>query len=75
MRIDEAGRNNQTVRLDRRRGGAVQPSDGGDTAAGDPDIGLHTWCPGAVDDRPVADQKIEFHAAPSRPHAFCLRYA
>jgi hypothetical protein len=72
MRVDEARRDDQTVRLDNGLGAGIQPPDRGDAAAGDADICLRASRPGTVDHRPVADQKIEFHSAPSPPSSRVL---
>ena len=58
--VDEARRDDETLRVDRaRRGGLRQLADTHDAIAFDRDIGDVSCASGAVDDASVSDQEIE----------------
>jgi hypothetical protein len=59
--VDEAGRDNEPGRIDRRlRWGAVERADGGDAIAQDSHISGPGGRSGAVDDAAVADDQVVF---------------
>ncbi len=82
MDVDEAGRDDPAGRIDHRRSGRVvgDPSDRGDHAVTDPDVGREPRVTRAVDDAPVPDQDIE-HGLPcatnprTQKPGFAARYA
>ena len=59
MRVDESGRQHQTVRVDGPRRRAGHASDAGDAAVPDGHRAGHRGSAGAVDDAGVGDEQIE----------------
>ena len=56
--VDEAGRDEQAVGVDRALGGAADLADLGDDTAVDRDVGGARRRTGAVDDRAAADDRV-----------------
>jgi hypothetical protein len=65
VRIDEAGRDHEVARVDRLGGGAGNPADLDDLAAGDGDVGAPRRGPCAVHHRAVPDEQVVGHPASS----------
>ena len=59
--VDEAGRHDQTARVDLLAPGAVDLADRGDAIAGDGDVAFERRRAGAVDDGAAANDEIGFH--------------
>ena len=57
--VDESGCHEQAVGVDDPRGASVEPTDPGDAAVADRDVGGARRRAGAVDDRPAADQEVK----------------